>query len=225
MTASLQTGAVYTHTLSVANTLPSFTIEAAQLDDTNFVRWFTGCQVDTLDMSVEEEGELVASLGIKGTGIEASGTSATSVSISTTVPYMFDEGVVTLFGGTIARVKSMKVSINNKLKPLTYIQSTEGRFPYEIVPGWREIELSCVAVRTDKSWWDKIKTTPSATTFNVAFTRTTSTDTLTINCTDVNIEEAPHPFMEENEQEVEFTLTAQSCSITVVDAIPYYWAV
>jgi len=222
---SLQTGSVYTHTLSVGNTLKSFTIEAAQLASTNFVRWFTGCYIDTYDISCEEEGELMATFGIKGMKIESSGTAATTIAMSTTVPYMFDEGVLTCFGAAIGRVKTFKISGNNKMKPLTYINSTYGRYAAEIVPGRREISLTFTAVPDVKTWWDKIKTTPTATTCTVVFTRTTSTDTITFTLTDVNIESAPHKFNEENEQDVEFTLTAQSLSATVVDAIPYYWAV
>ena len=224
VTASLQTGVVYTHTLAVDNTLKSFTLEAAQLDDTNFVRKFTGTYIDTMDIGCEEEGELMVSYGMKALGIEASGTSASAVSILSTVPYMFDEGAITIFGGAIARITDFKVSINNKLKPKWYIQSTSARYPYELNTGHREISITVNAVPNAKTWWDKLKTTPTATTFTAVFTRGAS-DTITITATDVNIEEAPHPFNEENEQTVQMTFVAKTCTITGVDALPYYKAV
>lgn len=219
--------APYTHTLKLGSTPIPFTLEMAQLASANLVMHYTGCYHNTLELGCEEEAELQATYGIIGMKTEASGTTATSVSTATTVPYMYDEGVITALGGTLGRVKSYKVNMNNKLKALRYIQSTNPLYPFEIVYGRREnqITMSVVANETDDdSWVDLLKTPGSATTFSAKHTRSAN-DYIDIQATDCHLAEAPHNFAEENEQTVDMVLEAKTIVAEVKDSTPYYLAV
>ena len=215
----------YTHTLAVADSLKSWTLEAAQLADTNFVRHVNGCQVDTLEIGCAEGEELKTTFGIKAMNPETSGTSASSVTPATTAPYMFDEGVVTLHGGAIARIKDFKLNMNNKLIEGRYIQSSNARYAYELVCGRRETEFTVTMVIDSKTIYDLLKTPGAATTFSGKFTRTASTDTIDIQGTAVRMKSVPHPFPEEGRMEVQASYIAKTCVVVVEDTTPYYWAV
>ena len=180
--------------------------------------------MDTMDIGCAEEAAVEATFGIKAMGTEDSGTSASTVTPSGTVPYMFDEGVITLHGGELTRTTSFKVNMNNKIKEKRYIQSSNARYPYEFVVGRREIEISVTAVADAETWWDFLKTPGDATTFSAKFSRS-ATDYIDIQATDVRLKSGPHKFPEEGEMSVDLSYIAQTCSAEIMDAIPYYWAI
>ncbi len=215
----------YTHTLSVADSLKSFTLEGAQLADTNFVRHVNGCQVDTLEVGCAEGEELKTTFGIKAIKPETSGTSASTVTPATTAPFMFDEGVITLHGGPIARLKDFKLNMNNKLIEGRYISGSDPRYPYEIVCGRRENEFTVTMGIDSKTIYDLLKTPGAATTFSAKFTRTASTDTIDFQMTAVRMKSAPHPFPEEGAMEVQASYIGKTCSVVIEDTTPYYWAI
>lgn len=225
-TARLMTGSTYVHTLTVGNTLKSFTLEAGYDGTTDIRKKWNGCYINTCEIGCEEEGMLNANLGIMGMNTSTADTSITTVTVPTTVPYMFDEGVITCFGGTLAQVKSFKVNINNNLKALKYIQATTGRNPYEIVPGNRTIEITMTAVPQDNTWREKMRpgSQSTGTTFTAKFSRSAS-DYLQISCTSAMIKDYKSPIPEEGEINAELTLVARTCTVTTSDTTPYYWMV
>jgi hypothetical protein len=219
--------APFTHVLSVGNSLKSFTVEEAVMDDTaNYVQKFNGTYIDNWDTECEEGGELKATFNIKAMNTSAAGTSASTVAVPTTVPYFFDQGAISCFGGTIATVTKFSTSCNNKLKPLHYIRATNGRNAAEINTGNREIELSITAVPQDNTWSEKMRPGAQSTgsTFTALFTRGAN-DTCTISATEVFMKENKKPMPEENEIISEMTLVARTLSMTFVDSTPYYWMV
>ena len=216
--------APYTHKLSLGNSLKSFTLEGAQLADTNFVRHFDGCYMGTMDIGCAEESALETTLGLKAMKTEASGTSASTVTPSGTVPFMFNNGVITQHGGALTRTTSFKLNMDNKIKEKHYIQSSNARYPYEYIIGRRVIDISVTAVADAKTWWDFLKTPGAATTFSAKFSRS-ATDYIDIQATDVRLKSGPHKFPEEGEISVDLSYIAQTCSAEVMDAIPYYWAI
>lgn len=215
----------YTHTLSVGNTLKAITIEAALLEDTaDVVRYYDGCYFDTTELSCEEEGHLKASFGIKGMKTEAVGSSPTTITTSDTLPYMFDEGAITCFGGTLATVKSFKVTTNNKLTAQWYLQATNPLYAAAVLMGNRECQIQMTAVPVSSDWITLLKTPGSATTFSAKFSRS-ATDYIDIQATDVHLAEGAHNIPEEGAVVVDMTLEAQTVVIETKDTVPYYLAV
>lgn len=213
----------YTHTLAVADKLPSFTLEQGLDGSTDIRRKINGCQINTIDIGCEEEGMLKANIGILGMNSTAADTSITTTAIPTTVPYMFDEGVITNFGGAIAQAKSFKVSINNNLKANRYIQATTARNVYEIIPGNRTVELQITAVIQANTWTELMRPEgQTATSFSGKFSRS-ATDYIDVQCTGVLMTSCSQPIPEEGEIVADMTFTCKTCVIETEDTTPYYW--
>lgn len=213
----------YTHTLSVGNTLKPITLEAAIEDDTDFVRWFNGVYINSLTLECSYEGALEMTAEIMAMNASDSGSAVSTVVVPTTAPYMFDEGVITLFGGAIARIKSFKVNLKNNLEEGRYIQGSNARYPYEIIPGNRDIEIEVEAVPIATTWWDFLRPdTQSATSFSAKFSRS-ATDYIDIQGTGVYMKTAPHGLPEQGPVSTTITLVAKTCSIESKDTTPYYW--
>jgi hypothetical protein len=78
---------------------------------------------------------------------------ADNVTFPTTEPYYFSQGQITMFGQTIARVKSFNLSINNNTTPNYYISRQMGRKrgPKEIREQQREYGLEVVLALPDSA--------------------------------------------------------------------------
>jgi hypothetical protein len=78
---------------------------------------------------------------------------ADNVDFPTTEPYYFSQGQITMFGQTIARVKSFNLSINNNTTPNYYISRQMGRKrgPKEIREQQREYGLEVVLALPDSA--------------------------------------------------------------------------
>lgn len=216
--------APYTHTLSVGNEFKSFTVEASIDSATDYVRKFNGCYVNGMKIDCEEGGELNASFPLIGMNTSAAGTTATTVSIPTTAPYLFNQGAITCMGGAIATVNSFGVDMKNNMKGKHYIQSTNGLNVYEVGTGKRNIEITMSAVPQSNAWTERMRpgAQSAATTFSAVFTRATSTDVLTLSATGVYLKDLGQPVPEEGEFVTDMTLIAKTLSATVIDSTPYY---
>lgn len=210
----------YTHTIVGASVLPSFTLEAAFLQTTDFVRYFQGTKIDTLELSGEEEGELLATIGVKSM-LTSSDTSPSSLTPPSTAPYMFYEAVLTLFGSVVAELKNFTFSLSNHLKPAWYFNSTAGKNLKYLTEGRREYELKMNLTPTDSTFWDYLAAQPGSATVTIVFTRGAS-DTFTLSCTDCLVVDVPHPIPEENEINCEMTVMPKAATVTVVDSIATY---
>ena len=220
--ACLEVTSPYTHTMAVGDTLKSFTMEYGQDGATDIRRKINGCHINTMELSCEEEGMLKANIGIIGMNSTAADTSISTVTIPTTAPYMFDEGVITLHGGAIAQIKSFKLSINNNLKVNRYIQGTAARNVYEVVPGNRTLELTVDLVPQANTYTEKMRPEgQTATTLSAKFSRS-ATDYIDIQCTGVYIKDNKQPIPEEGEIIANQTMICKTCSIETKDTTPYY---
>lgn len=111
----------YTHTLSVARPLPTFTLEfAAMHPTTNLVRRFIGCVVQKLTLSLDVNNVLFADVDIIAREV-AKYTTKTTMTPVTTAPYNFDQGTLTLNAGTIATLRTFEWTLDNGVDPLTHI--------------------------------------------------------------------------------------------------------
>lgn len=161
---------LFRHVFKPANQakLTSFTVGVALPGSPNFQRYFTGCQVDSLNISLSENAELSATLEYKAKGIQDAQnatptmfTQPTQDAFSTPYsgtpqPYMFyDRAANVSYGGqydytahtysggrTLARVKSFSLSLTNNLKPLYFSQSGSAQDVFDFVVSYPDFTLS-----------------------------------------------------------------------------------
>jgi len=80
-----------------------------------------------------------------------SGGSTAGIDFPTTNPYFFSQGTVSLFGQTIARIRSFNITVSNGEEPRYYIQRRYGnqRGPNEIREGRREYTMTATLALPD----------------------------------------------------------------------------
>ena len=191
--STLNTGATvpYTHTITETVDLDSVSwhahMRASDEDSTkDFDRRYFGGKVGSASISAEEGGmvsmswDCVHFLGMihnqKNTQNPAGSSisvpfyslmesiDSSSVDFPTTDPYYFSNGEITLYGQTIARIRSFSLSISNGEEPRYYISKRMGnrRGPTEIIEGRREYGLSVTLALPDAV----ASTTAQRTLFN-----------------------------------------------------------
>ena len=268
----LASSPTYTHTITETVDLPSLSLHAhmqsSDEDATkNFDRRYYGGKVGTASISAEEGGMLMMSWGsmnfmgmIHNQQTSSNGTigvpfyslmqtiSDSDVQHPTTEPYYFSQGELTMFGQTIARLRSFDISISNNVESAYYISKQLGRHrgPSEVNEGRREYTMSATIALPDAG----AASTAARTLFNelllegdynsgkkgfdisLVFTRGTN-DTITINIPDSTadaganaqgafIRTAPHNFGADNPFQVDVDILFRNMKITVVDSEHYY---
>lgn len=111
----------WTHTLSIARPLPTFTLEfAAMHPTTNFVRRFIGCIVQKLTLALDVNDVLYADIDLIARDV-AKYTAKTTVTPNTAKPYHFGQGTLTLNAAAVARLKSYEWTLDNGVEGLEHI--------------------------------------------------------------------------------------------------------
>lgn len=111
-------GAFSTNVLNTGTTVKSFTIEDGALDITQY-RAFTGCMVNTMQMSIAPNQMTTATFGIIGKNL-TQGTSPLDASLtaaSGNEPFDSFSGTITEGGSALAYVNSIDFTLNNNLNP------------------------------------------------------------------------------------------------------------
>lgn len=108
---------MYTHTISEANDLPSFTVQAGVLGSPNFVRDFVGCKVDKLKLTAEKENPLTCEIEFVAKDCQ-DGTTGTPPVADTSSYFSFYEGTVKLNGVQMDTVEQFVLEISNGLEHL-----------------------------------------------------------------------------------------------------------
>lgn len=129
---------LYTHTISEANDLPTFTLEAGVLGSPNFVRDFVGCKVDTLTLTAEKENPLNCEVEFVAKDV-IDGTDATPPVADTSSYFIFYEGQVKINGVQQDLVEQFELEIANNLEALYALGSQTA---VRIQEGSREYTLS-----------------------------------------------------------------------------------
>ena len=265
----------YTHAITETVDLDTLTwhahMRASDEDsDKDFDRRYYGGKVGNASISAEEGGMLSMSwntvdfLGMIHNQIAATipggGSTLTpfygamqpivssDVDEPTTEPYYFSQGEVTMFGITIARLRSFDISINNNTESRYYISKRMGRKkgPSEIREGRREYSMSATLALPDAD----AASTAQRTLFNelllegdygsgktgfdisLTFTRGTS-DTITITIPTSSaaaggdsqgafIRSAPHNINTEGVLQADVDILFRSLKIDVQDNAHYY---
>lgn len=147
--------------------LLSFTLETSYEDPTSggtghFTRYYNGCKVSSLELSMDSSGELLATANLTAASVYSNSTRTTST-IATTRPYMFYDAQVRMFGTsatqagtgimtlnnttTYERISDFSVTVENNIKQNWYLTTATdlasgtvgGRYIYDLVPGIRDI--------------------------------------------------------------------------------------
>ena len=176
---------------------------------------------------------------------------AATVEFPTSEPYYFSQGAITLFGVEFARITNFTLNINNNLEPRYFIRNDGSeRTPSEIYEGRREYSMTATIVLPDSiSATDTTRTLfkellsegdygsgMSGFDIDLVFTRTATTDTLTINIpanqdgasgTGGNnqgafIRSANTSVSTENPVSTEVDILFRNMSTTIVDSEPVY---
>ena len=167
---------VYTHTILDTVDLDSISWHAHMRASNetathDFDRRYFGGKVGSASISAEEGGMLSMSWdGVNFLGMihnQAQNASSvetpfysvmqpiisTDVVQPTTEPYYFSQGVVTLFGTEVARLRSFNISVNNNVEPRYYIQQRMGRHrgPTELREQRREYTMSATMAVADSA--------------------------------------------------------------------------
>jgi hypothetical protein len=218
--------APYTHTITpkMNGLPPSQTIEAVLYgrgSGSNIVRTFDGCVPNSGELSISNDDELTVSLDYWGLGV-SSGTSATSgISPPEADPWLFKDvsSSLSLFGTSFARVQDFSLTIENNLQEGRYLDDTTGVDPFEILYGNLGYSLEPTIRVTDNAIYNEL-TSPTAGGFEASmeFTRPNG-NTLTITCTECQIESAPHDLPSGSDPiEPDVSITPLGVEITVEDS-------
>jgi len=262
----------YQHTITETVDLDSISLHAHmqssdELASRNFDRRYYGGKIGSASISGEEGGMLTMSWdGMSFLGMlhnqqtNSNGTvtvpfyslmktiDSSDVVHPTTEPYYFSQGDLTMFGQTIARVRSFEISINNNLEENFFISKQLGRKrgPLEIREGRREYSMSATIALPDAG----VASTAARTLFNelllegdygtktgfnitLTFTRGTN-DNITITIPDDGtaavggntqgafLRSAPHNFGTDNPFQVDADILFRSMKIVVEDSESYY---
>lgn len=116
------TVAPYTHTVSQANQLASFTVEKNVGDSES--QQFYGCRVNKYSLKCEASNtEVSATVDVMGQGMQVLDT-PTAISVVEEEPFVFAEATLSFLGTTVATVSSIQIDIENGLKETYTLNGT-----------------------------------------------------------------------------------------------------
>lgn len=189
-------GGYYTHTFTNTSTgLLSFSLERAIRASTSRVRTYEGCQVNSFSLAWDASGVgnfLTASADIVAEDCN-NGTSVTSLTAPTTEGFKPRHVTLTLENSAVAKLVSGTLSINNKLSPGRYADTTIARLKAESIPELRKFHLSAIVQTSDDTFFDMLDSADVlAGTNTIVFQRGTN-DNLTVTFTNAYLDRAPDP--------------------------------
>jgi hypothetical protein len=111
-------GTFTSNVLNTGTTVSSFTLEDGALDITQF-RAFSGCMVNTMQISIAPNQMTTATFGVIGKNMTQSATplDASVTAASNNEPFDSFSGVIEEGGSAIAYVNSIDFTLNNNLNP------------------------------------------------------------------------------------------------------------
>lgn len=124
-------GAWATNVLKAGTTRRSYTVERHHQDIGKYLR-STGCQFNTMSLSVAPNSMVTGSFGIIGSGFTTSGSalgSATYSAESTTAPFDSFSGSIKESGSAIAIITALELNIDNGMEALYVVGSADTLLP------------------------------------------------------------------------------------------------
>lgn len=215
---------------------PTQTLEATYYGrggGTDFVRTFAGATPNSLELSMNEDDELTASLSYWAMGVETGTSPTTGVSVPSTNPWLFADASseLSLFGSTFARFIDFSLSVENNLGEGRYIAPAashptgDSRDPYEITYGNVDYELSAtIAIEDDSLYQELISPTAGGFQGVIEFQRGGSGDLFRITVNGAQFSEAPHEIPGESGKiEVEVTIQPTDLQIEIESTDTNAW--
>jgi hypothetical protein len=120
-----------TNVLKAGTTRRSYTVERHHQDIGKYLR-STGCQFNTMSLSVAPNSMVTGSFGIIGSGFATSGAalgSATYSAESTTAPFDSFSGSIKEGGSAIAIITALELNIDNGMEALYVVGSADTLLP------------------------------------------------------------------------------------------------
>ena len=124
-------GSWATNVLKAGVTRRSYTVERHHTDIGKFLR-STGCQFNTMSLSVAPNSMVTGSFGIIGAGFTSSASalgSATYSAETTTAPFDSFSGSITEGGSAIAIITALELNIDNGMEALYVVGSADTLLP------------------------------------------------------------------------------------------------
>tara|TARA_R100001509_G_scaffold31499_1_gene16739 strand:- start:5133 stop:6704 length:1572 start_codon:yes stop_codon:yes gene_type:complete len=215
----------------------SSALDSLTPNENMYSRIFTGCQVNSLALNFEEGQELKSSvelvtrrafdapngyIPLGGNGADLSAPSNTSggtgmhnysATLTDNYPFLFSDGSITLFGQSMARIKTGSLTIANNLTPQRFIGNYNRQTMSAHIPGQRTYELSLTMLITDTKLWDEMRSANESTgTLRLKFEKD-SGEKIDLQFADYTINSVNVPFPEDKGAvEVEVTASARTLS-------------
>jgi len=105
----------YQHTFTVADTLPSFTLESSENETTDTNATFEGCMVDSAEFTITNTEPLMLKVEWKGESVTSS-DSSTASTISTLITYPKSLATVTINSVGTTEIQEFTMAVNNKIE-------------------------------------------------------------------------------------------------------------
>lgn len=209
----------YTHTITPKPGMPfpSWVMEWKYVDATSLSLYSPGMVVDSLTLSGAEAEAVAFSANVKAQKVIKNTGADSSVTSITTEPFKFDDGTLTYFGSTLARVKEWEWTVNNNGKMAYYYETTNAPFPTEYIPLKTTYELTTTVIPTDTTFFDTLKTAGTNLSATINLTRGTN-DSVEIQNTNCVLKSAPHNIPDEGEVAVQLELIPRNCTVVIVNA-------
>jgi len=196
---------------------------------------YTGCQVNSLTLNFEEGQELKSSVelvtrrafdapdgylplrgqvglaGLDDSSNDAGGVGNYSTTLADNYPFLFSDGLIKLFGQTMARVKGGSLTISNNLTPQRFIGNYNRQITSAHLPGQRTYEVTLTMLITDTKLWDEMRSENESTGVLQLKFEKSGGEKIDIQLSDYTINSVTIPFPEDKGAiEVEVAATART---------------
>lgn len=179
--------APFTHTITQATTLPSFTVEK-NLGNFESLK-FAGSRINKYDLNIQASNqEATATVDFMAQSASVMST-PTAISITNEMPYVFSECVATIFGQAAAQVANADWTIENGLKD-TYTLNSSHNLQF-LTPVTLQVtgKLDLVFTSLDDATWGYWTQMVNGQSGNLqtAFTHPANAGAITLNAPNVRI--------------------------------------
>lgn len=216
-----------THIIKGAADIPSLVAEAAYTGTNNFMRYAKGLKINTLSIEMAEGAEVKATVNFINSKTYKSANTLSTITPLTTKPMQFYHGKVTYNNDLTYKIVAATWTINNNLKPLWDIDTTDGQYATFIEEGKRDYELKITLLVSDNSslysdhWDDFIAGTNREV--KVVLARNTTSDYMQLDASNCTIRNAPYNLPEVGEElRVDVVLKPRTSIWTIKDSIASY---
>ena len=220
--------APFTHTLRLADRLPTFSLSAVYDEATDENRVYHGGKVNRLTLKSTVEGLVEAEMDCWFQNCTPDNTKP-SVTIDTTDPYHYrmTDGGISINGVTYARIESFEFTVTRNLKEKYYHCDLSGNKPFEHIEGKRLVDLKITIVPTNMDIWDLLN---AGTEFTVIINidRTATSDEFTLTFKNCRLPEGNHGLPEDGEVKVNLAISTHisganlPIEVSVIDDNPHF---